>query len=82
MDDSRSSLTRRSAARRRCSCMAARMRSSEFGETSEALFLTQGFVYPTMEAAESRFKGEEQGFIYSRFANPDGRDVRTAHGAA
>lgn len=45
------------------------MRSS-FGETSEALFLTQGFAYDTMEAAEARFKGEEPGFIYSRFANP------------
>jgi O-succinylhomoserine sulfhydrylase len=43
---------------------------SEFGETSEALFLTQGFVYPTMQTAESRFKGEEEGFVYSRFANP------------
>ena len=43
---------------------------SGFGETSEALFLTQGFVYPTAEAAEARFKGEEPGFIYSRYANP------------
>ena len=43
---------------------------SPFGETSEALFLTQGFVYPDMEAAEARFKGEAPGFIYSRFANP------------
>ncbi|MBA8877192.1 O-succinylhomoserine sulfhydrylase [Phyllobacterium myrsinacearum] len=43
---------------------------SGFGETSEALFLTQGFVYDTAEAAESRFKGEEPGFIYSRYANP------------
>ena len=43
---------------------------SSFGETSEALFLTQGFVYDTMEAAEERFKGEAPGFIYSRFANP------------
>jgi len=43
---------------------------SEFGETSEALFLTQGFVYQTAEAAEARFKGEEGGFIYSRFSNP------------
>ena len=43
---------------------------SEFGETSEALFLTQGFVYPTAEAAEARFKGDDPGFIYSRFANP------------
>ncbi len=45
------------------------MRSS-FGETSEAMFLTQGFIYDTMEAAEARFKGEDSGFIYSRFSNP------------
>jgi O-succinylhomoserine sulfhydrylase len=43
---------------------------SSFGETSEALFLTQGFLYETMEAAEARFKGDEPGFIYSRFSNP------------
>ena len=45
------------------------MRSS-FGETSEALFLTQGSVYESMEAAEARFKGEAPGFLYSRFSNP------------
>ncbi|MFZ2099836.1 MAG: O-succinylhomoserine sulfhydrylase [Oricola sp.] len=43
---------------------------SQYGETSEALFLTQGFVYDTAEAAEARFKGEDDGFIYSRYANP------------
>ena len=43
---------------------------SQFAETSEAMFLTQGFVYPTIEAAEARFKGEDPGFIYSRFSNP------------
>ncbi|MCB8837800.1 O-succinylhomoserine sulfhydrylase [Aurantimonas sp. VKM B-3413] len=43
---------------------------SGFGETSEALFLTQGFVYESAEAAEARFKGEAPGFIYSRYANP------------
>ena len=43
---------------------------SSFGELSEALFLTQSFAYPTMEAAEARFKGDEPGFIYSRFSNP------------
>lgn len=43
---------------------------SSFGETSEALYLTQGFVYESAEAAEARFKGEEPGFIYSRYANP------------
>lgn len=41
-----------------------------FGETSEAMFLTSGYVYESMEAAEARFKGDEPGFIYSRFANP------------
>ncbi|MEO9339365.1 O-succinylhomoserine sulfhydrylase [Mesorhizobium sp. SB112] len=48
---------------------AGTMRSG-FGETSEAIFLTQGYVYETAEAAEARFKGEEPGFIYSRYANP------------
>lgn len=43
---------------------------SEFGETSEAIFLTQGFVYETPEEAEARFDGSEPGFIYSRFSNP------------
>lgn len=46
---------------------------SGFGETCEALFLTQGFVYDSAEAAEARFKGEEPGFIYSRYANPTTR---------
>ena len=48
---------------------AGTMRSG-FGETSEALYLTQGYVYDTAEGAEARFKGEEPGFIYSRYANP------------
>lgn len=43
---------------------------SHHGETSEALYLTQGFVYDSAEAAEARFKGENPGFIYSRYANP------------
>lgn len=43
---------------------------SQHGETSEAMFLTQGFVYQSAEAAEARFKGEDDGFIYSRYANP------------
>ena len=44
---------------------------SQFAETSEALFLTQGFVYETAELCEARFKGEDPGFIYSRFSNPN-----------
>jgi O-succinylhomoserine sulfhydrylase len=43
---------------------------SEFGEMSEALFLTQGYAYPSAEAAERRFKGDDPGFVYSRYANP------------
>ena len=43
---------------------------SPYGETSEALYLTQGFIYESAEMAEARFKGDEPGFIYSRYANP------------
>ncbi len=43
---------------------------SPFGETSEALFLTQSYIYATAEQAEARFKDEDPGFIYSRFSNP------------
>ncbi|RDL49009.1 O-succinylhomoserine sulfhydrylase [Ensifer sp. M14] len=43
---------------------------SQHGETSEAIFLTQGFVYDTSEAAEARFKGETEGFIYARYGSP------------
>jgi O-succinylhomoserine sulfhydrylase len=43
---------------------------SGFGETSEALFLNSGFTYESAEAAEARFKSDEPGFVYSRFANP------------
>ncbi len=43
---------------------------SQFAETSEAIFLTQGYVYDSPEQAEERFKTEKGGFIYSRYANP------------
>jgi len=43
---------------------------SSFGETSEAIFLTQGYVYDNAEAAEARFANREKGYVYSRFANP------------
>ena len=42
---------------------------SQFAETSEALYLTQSYVYASAEQAEERFKNEA-GFIYSRYANP------------
>jgi O-succinylhomoserine sulfhydrylase len=43
---------------------------SAFGETAEALFLTQSFVYDSAEAANARFAGEQPGFIYTRYGNP------------
>jgi O-succinylhomoserine sulfhydrylase len=43
---------------------------SQFAETSEALFLTQGYVYDSAEQCEARFKGEDPGYIYSRYSNP------------
>ena len=48
---------------------AGSLRSS-FGETSEALFLTQGHVYTSAEECEARFSGKDGGFIYARFSNP------------
>ena len=43
---------------------------SHFGETSEALFLTSGFVYDDAEQAEATFAGQVSHFQYSRFGNP------------
>ncbi|MCB1526627.1 MAG: O-succinylhomoserine sulfhydrylase [Hyphomicrobiaceae bacterium] len=43
---------------------------SQFGETSEAIFLTQGYIYNSAEQAEARFKNEDPGYQYSRFSNP------------
>ena len=43
---------------------------SQYGENSEALYLTSSFTQPDCETAAKRFSGEEDGFIYSRFTNP------------
>ncbi len=43
---------------------------SHFGETSEGLFLTSGYVYESAEEAEQSFKGEKKRYMYSRYANP------------
>ncbi len=43
---------------------------SPFGETAEAIYLTQGYVYDSAEQADARFAGDEPGFVYSRYANP------------
>ena len=47
------------------------IRRSQYGEVSEAIFLTQGFVYETAEDAEARFiqSGDDE-FIYARYGNP------------
>jgi O-succinylhomoserine sulfhydrylase len=43
---------------------------SQFGETSEALFLTQGYIYGSAEECEARFSGKVPGYVYSRYSNP------------
>jgi O-succinylhomoserine sulfhydrylase len=43
---------------------------SQFGEMSEALFLTQGYIYPSAEECELRFSGKIPGYVYSRYSNP------------
>jgi len=43
---------------------------SSHGETSEAMFLNSGFVYPDGETAERRFAGEDEGYVYARYGNP------------
>jgi O-succinylhomoserine sulfhydrylase len=45
-------------------------RRSNFGETSEAIFLNSGFCYDSAETAENRFNGVAPGFVYSRYLNP------------
>lgn len=49
----------------------AGVRRSQYGEVSEGVFLTQGFVYHSAEQAEARFleAGEDE-FIYARYGNP------------
>tara|TARA_R110000787_G_scaffold63679_11_gene144204 strand:+ start:306161 stop:307366 length:1206 start_codon:yes stop_codon:yes gene_type:complete len=43
---------------------------SSFDETSEAIFMTSGYVYHNAEEAEQAFKGDKSRYIYSRYANP------------
>ena len=55
---------------------------SQFGETSEALFLTQGYVYPSAEECEARFSGKTPGLRLFALLQPDHEHVREAHGGA
>jgi O-succinylhomoserine sulfhydrylase len=61
------------------------MARSDFDETSEALFLTSGYVYETAAEAEAAFKGESDHYMYSRFSNPTvtafGERLRLMEGA-
>lgn len=43
---------------------------SQYGENSEALYLTSGYVQPTADASARRFAGEEDGYTYGRTGNP------------
>lgn len=43
---------------------------SQYGENSEALYMTSSFVQPDAATAARRFANEEEGYIYSRFTNP------------
>lgn len=43
---------------------------SQYGENSEALYLTSGYVQPSAQAAAARFSGEEDWYTYSRYGNP------------
>lgn len=43
---------------------------SQYGENSEALYLTSGYVQPSGQSAAARFAGEEEGFTYGRYGNP------------
>ena len=43
---------------------------SQYGENSEALYLTSGYVQPSAEAAARRFAGDEEGYTYGRYGNP------------
>ena len=43
---------------------------SQYGENSEALYLTSGFVQPDAQTAARRFSGEEEGYTYGRVGNP------------
>jgi O-succinylhomoserine sulfhydrylase len=43
---------------------------SQYGENSEAMYLTSSFIQPDAASAARRFAGEEEGYTYSRFTNP------------
>ncbi|MBC7917336.1 MAG: O-succinylhomoserine sulfhydrylase [Rhodoferax sp.] len=58
----------------------AALERSQYGENSEALFLTSGYVQPNAASSAARFAMEEEGFTYSRVGNPmvSSREIRLA----
>jgi len=56
--------------RARTQAVRGGQKRTAFQETAEALFLTSGYAYEAPEEAEARFKGEAEGFVYSRYSNP------------
>jgi O-succinylhomoserine sulfhydrylase len=56
--------------RRQTEMVRGGMGRSGFGETSEAIYMTSGYVYPSAEEAEAAFKGEIQRYVYGRYGNP------------
>jgi len=48
----------------------AAIERSQYGENSEAMYLTSGYVQPDAETAARRFAGEEEGYTYARLGNP------------
>jgi O-succinylhomoserine sulfhydrylase len=59
-----------SALQRETLAVRAAVARSQYGENSEALFLTSGYVQPSAAAAAARFAGDEDGFTYGRYGNP------------
>jgi len=57
--------------KKRTKAVHAGIRRSQYNEVSEAIYLTQGFVYDSAEAAQARFiqAGDDE-FIYARYGNP------------
>ncbi|MDH3476100.1 MAG: O-succinylhomoserine sulfhydrylase [Rhodospirillales bacterium] len=56
--------------RRQTELVRGGLQRSPFEETSEAIYMTSGYVYGSAEEAEAAFKGEAQRYVYSRYGNP------------
>ena len=66
MSDDRDAGGRRANWRQQTRLVRGGLARSAFDETSEAIFMTSGYVYENAEEAEAAFKGEHVRFVYSR----------------